>query len=374
MRPELGLDLELEDEIERATQAGLRYGEWSQALRKLWRERTMHRRRRELAFINTLGLAWCIGCLPLDYIAGPRVFAAGLVLRLGLVVPLYVLAIAAAFYGGWRLQRWTTIAALPAFVGVAGYLGMHLVENEVQEYVMASGMLLAMSVVVLPLRVPWLALMSAVSALTLWVIWATMPGRGQAEFVLLCFISAIALANLSLPLRTSRLKDRAFLFDLRAQFVSQRLVEANALLWELSDRDELTGLPNRRHLERVLGPAFDESVRADTGLAVVMIDIDTSSSSTTPMAISQATRRWRRWPGCCRESSPGTARVLRASAGRNSSPSSKAPTNSPQWRLPTRRATRFPGVRSGAVAAAVRRLRSAWAWRCAVRATRHPPR
>ena len=274
MRPELGLNDDIDEDIELAADTGQRFGAWPDSLKKLWRTDNLHRRRRELAFLNAIGLAWCIACLPLDYTAGPAAFDQGLVLRLGLVAPLYLLAIVAALYGGWRAQCWTTIAAIAAFVGVACYLGMHVVPEKMQEYVMASGLLLAMAVVVLPLRLPWLTLMVALSVAGLWGVWATMPGRGQDEFVLAVFISAISFVSLLLPLRTLRLKDRNFLYALRAQIASRRLMEANERLRALSDHDELTGLPNRRYLERVFDTVFEASLDAGTDLAVMMIDVD----------------------------------------------------------------------------------------------------
>ncbi len=80
--------------------------------------------------------------------------------------------------------------------------------------------------------------------------------------------------SLLLPLRTAHLKDRNFLYALRAQVASRRLMEANERLRALSDMDELTGLPNRRHLERVFKAVFETSLADDVELAVVMIDVD----------------------------------------------------------------------------------------------------
>ena len=119
MRPELGIHASLDEEIEHAAERGLPFRAWPEPLRQMWYSHKMGRRRRELAFLNAIGLIWCIGCLLLDYAAGPQVFEAALPLRLGLVAPLYLLAIAAAFYGSWQAQRWSTLLAIPAFVGVA---------------------------------------------------------------------------------------------------------------------------------------------------------------------------------------------------------------------------------------------------------------
>ena len=51
-------------------------------------------------------------------------------------------------------------------------------------------------------------------------------------------------------------------------------MSANEQLRALSDHDDLTGLPNRRNLERVFDEAFRTSVAAGTDLAVIMIDVD----------------------------------------------------------------------------------------------------
>ena len=260
MRPELGIHASLDEEIEHAAERGLPFRAWPEPLRQMWYSHKMGRRRRELAFLNAIGLIWCIGCLLLDYAAGPQVFEAALPLRLGLVAPLYLLAIAAAFYGSWQAQRWSTLLAIPAFVGVAGYLGMHVAIREMQEYVMASGLLLA--------------LMAALSIAVLWGVWASTPELGQEAAVLVGFISASGAMSLLLPLRTAHLKDRNFLYALRAQVASRRLMEANERLRALSDMDELTGLPNRRHLERVFKAVFETSLADDVELAVVMIDVD----------------------------------------------------------------------------------------------------
>jgi len=274
MRPELGLTPDIDREIELLAESGKRFGEWPRSIRQLWRAEKLHRRRHELAFLNAIALAWSLVSLALDFSAGPEVLAAGLPLRLGIVAPLYLLAIAMALYGGWYAQRWTSIAAVLAFVWVGGYLGMHIAPEQLAEYVMASGLLLAMGIAVLPIRVPWLALMAGLTVAGLWAIWLMMPARGQEELVLMAFVTVTTCVSLLIPARSARIKDEHFIYALRAQIASRDLMSANEQLRALSDHDDLTGLPNRRNLERVFDEAFRTSVAAGTDLAVIMIDVD----------------------------------------------------------------------------------------------------
>ncbi|MFP5076247.1 GGDEF domain-containing protein [Rhizobium sp. YIM 134829] len=56
--------------------------------------------------------------------------------------------------------------------------------------------------------------------------------------------------------------------------LSENLKRTNAMLQILSDRDGLTGLPNRRKLELLLNDAFARASVSDGNLAVMMIDLD----------------------------------------------------------------------------------------------------
>jgi diguanylate cyclase (GGDEF)-like protein len=54
----------------------------------------------------------------------------------------------------------------------------------------------------------------------------------------------------------------------------EQLQESNALLSELSYRDGLTGLFNRRHFDLVFDREYRRAARDRTGLALLMIDVD----------------------------------------------------------------------------------------------------
>ncbi|MBB3035353.1 diguanylate cyclase (GGDEF)-like protein [Erythrobacter lutimaris] len=261
--------------VEQAADKGLHFAQWPAALRQMWRDEQVPRRRRELAFINAIALISCIFCVPLDYSNGPEMFGEGLVLRLGLVVPAYLLAIYAALRGGWAFQRWTSILSAVCFAGVAGYLGMHNGAVPQDEYVMGAALIVVLAVVVVPLRPGSIAVLVFLSLAVLWTVWAVLPPpRAREAFALLAYLSAISLVALAVPFRTATLKDRNFLYAVRGRLAADRLMEANEQLRELSHRDDLTGLPNRRYFERIFHTAFRAASEQGDDLAVMMIDVD----------------------------------------------------------------------------------------------------
>ncbi|NCP18917.1 MAG: GGDEF domain-containing protein [Erythrobacter sp.] len=275
MKPEAPFPHDLEGMVQRAADKAVPFRKWPAALRTLWCAEHEPRRRRELAFMNAIGLITCLLCFPLDYSIGPEMFAMGLTLRLGLVIPAYILAIIVALRGNWVMQNITSVLPAVCFASVAGYLGMYMEGPRQGEYVMGAALLITIAAVVVPLRPGPVAVMVLLSLLSLWVIWASMPAvRVQDAAALLAYLSAISIIVLFIPFRTSALRDRNFLYALHGRIASERLAEANEQLRELSHRDDLTGLPNRRYFERIFDTAFRASVHGGSDLAVMMIDVD----------------------------------------------------------------------------------------------------
>ncbi|MEL7691440.1 GGDEF domain-containing protein [Citromicrobium bathyomarinum] len=268
---------DVESMVEHAAKNGLPMRKWPAPLRALWHAELPLRGRQDLAFINALGLVAVLLCVPLDYSVGSRTFAAGLVLRVGIVVPAYLLAIYAALRCSWPIRRLVSIVPPACFATVATFLGTFQGGAEMSSYLMGAALIVLMATAVLPLRAGMLSMMVGLSLAGMWTVWAMLPlsppvsGESRA---LLAYLTATMLVALALPIRTDRMKDRAFLSDLRSRFVSERLVAANAQLRELSHRDDLTGLPNRRYFQRIFGSALEDSIKRGDGLAVMMIDVD----------------------------------------------------------------------------------------------------
>ena len=109
----------------------------------------------------------------------------------------------------------------------------------------------------------------------------SVRGSGVGETALLVTIGLVMLVTLG----TAAIDKRRFreLSQLHAQLAASeqallrsegQLREANALLSELSIRDSLTGLYNRRRFDEVLDTEWRRSLRTLRPLALLMIDVD----------------------------------------------------------------------------------------------------
>jgi len=94
---------------------------------------------------------------------------------------------------------------------------------------------------------------------------------GAAIAVTTVFILVAALATAALDKRRFRELEISQEALLETQ---QQLREANALLSELSIRDGLTGLFNRRHFDAVFDTEFRRAARTRTSISLLMIDVD----------------------------------------------------------------------------------------------------
>lgn len=116
----------------------------------------------------------------------------------------------------------------------------------------------------------------AVHAGVLTVQRTTLGGTGVAVSTM--FILMVALGTAALDKRRFQDLERAQNVVLDGQRelleIQHQLTEANALLSELSIRDGLTGLYNRRHFDAVFDVEWRRAVRLKQPLALLMIDVD----------------------------------------------------------------------------------------------------
>jgi PleD family two-component response regulator len=77
--------------------------------------------------------------------------------------------------------------------------------------------------------------------------------------------------------------------------VEADLRKAQEALELIATHDSLTGLGNRRLFERALDIEFGRGARQQSALSLIMIDIDFSSATTTPMVMWSVITAWPRW-------------------------------------------------------------------------------
>ncbi len=121
----------------------------------------------------------------------------------------------------------------------------------------------------------------ATSPETQWSFTVRPPWYRTPWVMLLFALAGAALIASIVKLRTRALRNQAV--RLRGQ-VEERtrelgrtvelLEQANAHLERLSLLDELTGIPNRRYFDRALAQAWEEAVRSERPLSLLLLDLD----------------------------------------------------------------------------------------------------
>jgi hypothetical protein len=121
--------------------------------------------------------------------------------------------------------------------------------------------------------------------------------------------------------RTQR--ERELLVMTRAmEEANRKLNLSNELLLRMSVTDPLTGVANRRSLEDLLGREVARARRSHAPLSLIMADIDSSSSTTTPTATRPGTTACAPWQEPWAPACAARATCWRATAARSSPPSS----------------------------------------------------
>ena len=254
-------------------EVALPFGRWPRVLRAIYDSELAIRRPREIRFFNTIGLVVTVCCLGLDFLNG--FFEKGLFWRGAISVPVLLAAIALA--GRSRGMIGALLLSVPVIVGagVASHIGLTSPPLYTDRYLMAAIMYVGIGVLTLPIRTRDHLVMGTGGVIIIAGLVISSKGLatpGVSDMVL--FVVVGCFAPQLIAHRTNRLKDRNFLYALQARQAQEKLSAANVELRNLSDRDSLTGIHNRRGFDRMFDEAFSASVQSDAAIAVLMIDID----------------------------------------------------------------------------------------------------
>ncbi len=250
----------------------LRFRAWAPELKARWYDFFAARINRELRFMHAVGLATCIACLFLDAQAG--VFDLGLQLRLGLVAPAYLVAIALLRRGNGVTRTLATVVPIALFAGVATYLGLAAQSVFTDRYVMASAMLIAFCLVLLPLRIGPAVVLAGAGFGAIAIPLLAMSGIGSSNADLFVFALLCCTVPIAIKLRSDRVKDSNFILTLKSRQAQEELLATNRQLESLSSIDALTGVLNRRGFEKKFEAAYEAALQSDEPLAVLLLDID----------------------------------------------------------------------------------------------------
>jgi diguanylate cyclase (GGDEF)-like protein len=94
------------------------------------------------------------------------------------------------------------------------------------------------------------------------------------DFPLALFVSVISSHTLVMNYRYELEERRRFQWSVRAQQLRRQLAASEAQLEEMSRRDPLTGVPNRRHFDQYLRQSWEAAEASGTTLALLLMDVD----------------------------------------------------------------------------------------------------
>ena len=255
--------------------SGSRARDWPKAIRMLYRRKQAVRLIAEGRFLLTLGLLICICTTAIDALLLPEHLMEGIFLRMGTVAPFTLAGLIAVRKRRSRFIAMFTGASLIAFAMVVLYQTQHLPPNEAARYLIGLAILPGLAMLSLPFSRRGLvqfAMGYAAAFLAVMQLWTPQGLAGVPDVIAILMIGLFATHQL--VMRHEDLRQRAFLLDLRGQRASSALVEANRQLRQLSERDPLTGIPNRRHFEHVFEERFSRPGTGEERTAVMMIDLD----------------------------------------------------------------------------------------------------
>jgi diguanylate cyclase (GGDEF)-like protein len=197
---------------------------------------------------------------------------------------IFRLMIIALFVVAWRsvARRWPThwqfaaiAAAIFGLIGGSALIGHAIGPVHEERYVTEAliGSFAAVIVPVLPLRWSMSLMLGSVlfgNALLLGVAGRSLTDQADLLIILPLLSLAFVIARIELE----ELQRRGFLMALRDEARVAELSAANASLFELSSRDPLTGLLNRRHFDDLAAVAWAEAATRRGWFSLFMLDLD----------------------------------------------------------------------------------------------------
>ena len=264
------------DRIDALVQDGRGLETWPDAMQHAYRGEQRQRLLQEGRFHLTLGLLVCFATLLVDLTVIPHKTGEGAALRGLTVAPLVLAGLAAVARGKARLVAFCIGASITAFAAVMLFLSAAMPDIIAARILVGVALLPSLAGAVLPLPPrSLLRLFLAYSAAILSCTALFVPGGLGAHPDVIAILILAQAGIYQIALRHESLRQRNFLLAQKGRASTEELVEANRMLRRLSERDPLTGLPNRRHFAATFERRF--AAVEDAGgdrIALMMIDLD----------------------------------------------------------------------------------------------------
>lgn len=263
-------------EIDNALSRQTAYDAWPAALKAAFDQASASKTAQALRLqlmitllVSALSLIW-------DLWAVPELAREAIAWRLIVIWPVAAFGLLVARKHQLRSMKIALAAALTAFGMLSIHLGSYGGDEAMVRYAMATAYILGVSCLSLPFNPRELKLHALVFILATSIagIWPH-PLPPLQLMLHISFMVMSGLPVLAIAQHHWKTNSRAFLLDMRDEFTRAELEQNNELLRQLSEQDPLTGMPNRRHFERVISEGLAGPKRKPNGkIALMMIDLD----------------------------------------------------------------------------------------------------
>jgi diguanylate cyclase (GGDEF)-like protein len=218
-----------------------------------------------------------LGLLVSDLLHDRQIFMLGLLLRLGVCLPLLL---SAAYALSDEMPTWLQAVVVAAPASITFFcdecLARHATSLLGDRYFMGAAMSLFATNVLLPLRLRHAIPYNAVNLISYnAVLFGLMgPLSIPKPITLALAMSILVMSSAGIRWRNEVVERRTFLLKERDRIHRQQLAWANRQLTELSYTDSLTELPNRRFFDEAMMRLWKSARISGDALSVLMIDID----------------------------------------------------------------------------------------------------
>lgn len=266
----------LRAELESALAQHRPYRQWSAELRDALKEYQRPQIFPDLRFQLVMGLLVSLGALLFDAIVLPQKFEVSLGWRAITTVPISLVALLLLREHQVGLLKFAAALTLVSFGVLEVYLASFAGPEMMARYTMGTAFLLGVACLALPFTPRELARFALTYGLvtSLAAMW---PGSlPPVELGLhMSFTALVGFPCWAIGRRMWNVNARSFLLDMRDDFQRRELEHSSLLFKQLAEEDPLTGLPNRRHFERVFEERFAAGrARGPENIALMMIDLD----------------------------------------------------------------------------------------------------
>ncbi|WP_284124193.1 GGDEF domain-containing protein [Parerythrobacter aestuarii] len=267
---------ELELAVQRAVAEQWRFSQWPPVLKQDYGRSRESDARQVLYHLQVIGLIVAILSIAIDVVALSDQAMRGALLRGLLVIPPALLGV--IFAKRWSLRPLKLVAGMSivAFGTITVHLASLADPVNATRYTMATTFLLGMAGLLLPFVLDEaIAFMVAFCTATLAIgLWPNpLPAGLMLEHLVMTLI--VAGAILAIAIRNGELRARTYLYAVRDKFIQGELEQTVQVLRELSEKDGLTGLANRRAFRSVFLQTYANPPPEElSGVSLLMIDLD----------------------------------------------------------------------------------------------------